>query len=239
MSAWRKGRSLTNRPKKRSKDIRGDASDDGPAIELDQLVLYNRTEFVYDMNEEGGRARLLQMMWTGRYEHAAGVQLAGNPELLWLLTQLTSNTKSDRAMTEDHEFRERFRFEGFMSSVCRQQNQRQIPLWTALGSVDAVRCQCTSELWDWLHLMQPGLLASLTWTEGIIADASKFDPGCPYAAIEGVAAVIFDNYTRKCLYKSLATVESAGYRIDMTNWGKFGIPAALKPAGFDARAACA
>ena len=54
-----------------------------------------------------------------------------------------------------------------------------------------------------------------------------------------MAAAIFDNYSRKCLYKSLATVGSAGYRIDMTNWGEFGIPVALKPAGFDAAAACA
>ena len=83
-----------------------------------------------------------QQRYHCRYEHAAGAQLAGNPELTWLLTQLTANTKSDRALSEDHEFRERFRFEGFMSSVCRQQSQKQIPLWTALGSVDAVRSQC-------------------------------------------------------------------------------------------------
>ena len=213
--------------------------DEQPAIELDSLIKYTRSEFVYDMDQPEARARLLRMMWTGRYEHAAGAQLDGNPGLTWLLAQLTTNSKSDRVASEDHEFKEQFRFEGIMSTVCRQQSQKQMPLWTALGSVDAVRCQCSAELWDWLHLMQPGTLASLTWTEGIIAEAPKYDPGCPYKCIEGVAAAIFDNYSRKCLYKSLATVESAGYRIDMTNWGEFGIPVALKPAGFDAEAACA
>lgn len=232
-------RALLKRPKGRKKGSgSSSAADEEPGIELHQLVHFSRTEFVYDMDDQAARSRMIMMMWTCRYEHAAGAQLQSSPELTWLLENLTANSKSDRRATADHEFRERFRFEGFMSSLCRQQSQKQMPLWTALGSVDALRCQCTRELWDWWHLMQPGLLASLTWTEGIIAEAPAYDPGCPYVAIEGVAAAIFDNYTRKCLYKSLATVESGGYRIDMTNWGKFSIPIALKPAGFDATAAC-
>lgn len=68
--------------------------------------------------------------------------------------------------------------------------------------------------------------------------ASSRRPPCEYEELPYVGGVIFDNYTRKVLYSSKATVESHGFLLHMTNWGTIRIPKMLAPAGFDARSAC-
>ena len=53
-----------------------------------------------------------------------------------------------------------------------------------------------------------------------------------------VGGAMFDNYQRRVLYSSTATIESSGYLLNMTNWASMTIPAHLAPANFDAHALC-
>ena len=201
---------------------------------------FSRSEFTFDMNKQGDRVRMLRKMWSGEYRDAVGAQAAANPELAELLQRLTTNDYKDRQREcPQHAFGQSLKLEGVLSDICRWQSQKQMPLWTALNAVEARRYQCSEPLWDCFRLMHPGVLPTATWTDALITDARQYNPGCPYQIIAGVAAVIFDNYQRQCKYKSLATVQSAGYRLEMTNWGKFSIPLALQPPGFDPVQICA
>ena len=229
---------------KRPKAGRSHHSDSDGDMEMTEQSAWSgpirRAEFVYDMDSKQDRGRLLREMWRGEYAHAVGAQSACNPELASVLGLATANTYKDRDRgSEGHAFGQQMTMEGVMSDLVRWQSQKQIPLWTALTSVDALRFQVVEENWCWFRCMHPGVLATITWTKKLVSEAPKFDPGCPYDCIPGVSCAVFDNYTRKCKYKALATEGTGGYRLDMTNWGTFGIPRTLEPLGFDAAALCA
>ena len=225
--------------KRRRPESQSDSSD-SVGIEMVTAALYLEAapESVFDMDVPADRERLLRLMWSGEYESAVGAQLRANPQLVEQLRMLVSNAYKQRERSAEHEFSEHLKLEGSLSDLVRNQSQKQMTIWTALSSVEARRFQCSNELWDWLRLMHPGLLATQTWVDKLIAEAPKFDPGCPYSCIDDVHAAIFDNYSRKCQYKALATTNAAGYRLDMTNWGTFGIPTVLQPPNFSATSAC-
>ena len=216
------------------------ADDGGVEVEMTEAVHFSRSAYTFDMDLPSEWVRMIRKMWTGEYRGAVGVQADANPALAELLRQLTRTDYKDRQYdSEEHSFGQSLRLEGVLSDICRWQSQKQMPLWTALNAVEARRYQCSEPLWDCLRQMHPGLLPTINWTDTLIEDAVPHNPGCPYDAISGVAGVIFDNYQRQCKYKAMATTESAGYRLDMTNWGKFTIPRALLPPGFDPLPICA
>lgn len=72
-----------------------------------------------------------------------------------------------------------------------------------------------------------------------MAFASERRPPCKYEVLPGVAGVMFDNYSRKVLYSSKATVESHGFLLNMTNWGTIQVPRLVAPLNFDVNEACA
>jgi len=230
---------MTSRRKYVKRSRRGDRAgqatgDSTVEVEMAEATHFSRSEYTFDMDQPAERVRLIRKMWSGEYRDAVGMQAAANPELAELLRQLTTNGWKERQCdSEHHAFGQSLTLEGMLSDLCRWQSQKQMPLWTALNAVQARRYQCSEPLWDCLRLMHPGVLPTVTWTDKLIADAVQHNPGCPYAEIPRVAAVIFDNYQRQCKYKSLATTESSGYMLDMTNWGKFSIPLVLQPPGFD------
>jgi hypothetical protein len=77
-----------------------------------------------------------------------------------------------------------------------------------------------------------GVLASVTWAGKFVNIAIQFRPPANYVALPGVAAVVFDNYTRKVNYSSMHTTELFGFRLDMTNSASVSIPKHLAPRIF-------
>ena len=65
-----------------------------------------------------------------------------------------SRYKDLDGLSEAHAFGQQMNMEGVMSDLVRWQSQKQIPLWTALTSVDARRFQVVGENWDWFRFMQ-------------------------------------------------------------------------------------
>ena len=98
------------------------------------------------------------------------------------------------------------------------------------------RTQLDLDLWQMVHGVAPGLLASHKWTDDFILFAMPFRPPPIYETLPGVGACMFDNYTRKVLYKSQATTESSGYRLDMTNSMSMAVPRHCASEQFDAAA---
>eukprot|EP00965_Chrysotila_dentata_P173764 5736376-Pleurochrysis_carterae.AAC.1 len=70
-------------------------------------------------------------------------------------------------------------------------------LMTSRISMAALRAQMPGRLWRMLNTLAPGLLASKDWTKNFTKYAIKFRPKPTTAAVKGVAAVMFDNYSRK------------------------------------------
>ena len=69
-----------------------------------------------------------------------------NPELASVLRLATASRYKDRDdLSEAHAFGQQMNMEGVMSDLVRWQSQKQIPLWTALTSVDARRFQVVGE----------------------------------------------------------------------------------------------
>ena len=85
-------------------------------------------------------------------------------------------------------------------------------------------------LWDILRQRDNGLLMNRRWTEQLVEEAHTFKPpSLERETIWEVWFTCFDNYTRRCLYKSQVAAGEGGYRLDMTNWGSMKIPRRLLP----------
>ena len=108
------------------------------------------------------------------------------------------------------EMRTAFRLEGLITNMQRAQSQKQMPIITARVSVAAARCQLHGKMWRMMSLLSPGLIASHGWTDEFIKLARNHRPPCEYEELPLVGGTMFDNYTRKVLYKSQVTVESHG-----------------------------
>ena len=128
--------------------------------------------------------------------------------------------------------------EGILSNLVRMQSQKQMTLLTARISVAAYRYQLPHNMWRIIHSLAPGLLASIPWTDELIHLANQFRPSCAYKTLDGVGGTCFDNYQRRCQYRSHATVDSAGNLLGMTNWATVEIPAELAPISFNAAEIC-
>ena len=129
--------------------------------------------------------------------------------------------------------------ESILSNLIRMQSQKKMTLLTARLSVAAYRYQLPHSMWNLIHGLAPGLLASMKWTEDFIDLAIQFRPSCTYKTLKMVAGTCFDNYQRRCQYKSNATIDSAGNLLGMTNWATVEIPAELAPINFNPAEICA
>ena len=73
------------------------------------------------------------------------------------------------------------------------------------------------------------VLPSINWTNDLVTDALKQNPGPPYKAVQLVTAAMFDNYTAHVNYSAQHTADSQGERLDMTNWASAAIPLCTLP----------
>eukprot|EP00965_Chrysotila_dentata_P188081 6172526-Pleurochrysis_carterae.AAC.2 len=68
--------------------------------------------------------------------------------------------------------------------------------------------------------------------------ATELRPKPPASALPLLGACMFDNYTRRVLYKSQKTSEDGGFLLHMTNSCSMHVPALLSPLKFNADALC-
>ena len=216
--------------------------DDGiGGIEMQEFfrgaLTLNSAPTIYDMNSDE-RIGLAAAMWSGasllddRSLTEANAALAS---VLEVVIRKCGDTSED---ADDSDVRTAIRLESILTNLQRAQSQKKMALVTARMSVTAARCQLHRTFWRIISLISPGVLASRTWTEEFMTFARNHRPPCEYEELPGVGATMFDNYTRKVLYKSQVTVEQSGFLLNMTNWGSFTVPKMLAPPNFDARQLC-
>lgn len=192
----------------------------------------------FDMNSHVEREKLADCLWQTASFLGEGSMTASNTQLAAMLEVLLRNTYRS-ANVEESARRTAIRLESLLVDLQRAQSQKKMPVLTARFSVAAYRAQLPRLLWEMMSLCFPGLLASHTWTESFIGFANSRRPPCPYEELPKVGGVLFDNYQRRVLYSSKATVVKQGYLLDMTNWGSVRIPRLAAPTNFDATRLCA
>ena len=227
------------RPGKRRKD-----PDDESGIEMTEffreaLTLRPSETCTFDMDSNSDKGHLAAALWTSQPLLGETSLSAANNALASVLEVITRNTYRAAADPEACEKRKLIRIEGILSNLQRAQSQKQMPLITARVSIAAARCQMHGIMWRAISLLAPGILASESWTEDFISDyARESRPACEYEELPGVGGVMFDNYTRKVLYSSQATVEASGYLLHMTNSASLAIPKLLVGPNFNANELC-
>lgn len=204
---------------------------------FERALVLQPSVFTFDSDSDASRMELARRCWGSSPIKSDDSLTAANAELAGILSSIIVN--SYRPVNADaYEQRQYFRIEGVLSNLVRMQSQKQFPLLTARLSIAAYRAQLPEMMWSLIQAFVPGILASMKWTEDFIEFAVQFRPPCEYEELSLVAGTMFDNYSRKVLYKSQATNNSAGYLLNMTNWATMAIPKIVAPANFDAHANC-
>ena len=194
----------------------------------------------FDMDSPAERAELAAAMWSGAKLLGEGSMTAANGALASMLEVILRKCGAidEGDDVAANELRTAIRLESLLTQLQRSQSQKQVALITARMSVTAARCQLHGIMWRVMSLISPGLLASETWTIDFMAFARELRPPCEYEELPGVGGSMFDNYTRKVLYKSQVTVENSGFMLHMTNWANFKIPKMLAEPNFDSKELC-
>lgn len=203
-----------------------------------ELKLTLPPSLVLDMDVREDRARLIQELWRGDYGRFLNQLTQANPGLVAMLDHLTSNTYRSK-LDADGAARVQIQFDGVLNQLARVRSQKLMPTLTAVLSVCCLRANLPEWLWAAFSAFSKGLLASKTWAERLAQDSLEFRPPPNEPPIPRVAAAVFDNYTRRCLYKSLVSDGDGGYRLDMTNWGSLHLPCFLAHPQFNPFEACA
>ena len=227
------------RPRKRYRED----DDDTSGIEMQQLfrhaLVLRPAQCTFDMNSNSERERMAAVLWSKQPLLGEDSLSTANGSLAAVLEVLQQNTYRHVPDPQAHAQRKAFRLEGLLSNLQRAQSQKQMTLMTARLSIAAARCQMHGVVWRAVSLLAPGILASKDWTEDFIEFARDYRPPCEYEALQLVGGVMFDNYTRRVLYSSQATVEAGGYLLHMTNSASFTIPRIVAGPNFDANQLCA
>ena len=221
-----------------SKARRSDVIDyEALGIELTAISLapqpVSRSPLVYDMDSKLEREKCIVQLWKpGGLAEAQGSLATCNEALAAMLRACTAN--GYRPADEEAYMKAReMRLEATLSDLVRDQNQKMVPIWTAALSVACAKHQLAGSLWSMIAGLRRGALLSSKSTQSFIEEAVALRPPPPEPLMEVVAFTVFDNYTRRCLYKSTVSAGEGGYRLDMTNYGRVRVPLRLLPAGFD------
>ena len=193
------------------------------------LLQLNTPAYVYHMDNAAARAALIDKLWTGDYESAAGRFSAANPELVSIFAQQHLDGEEAGRF---HAIKASWpRFEGVVSALFRARSQKFVPLETAALTVAFVHYQVSHFAWDAISYFTDGVM-SRTWADTFCDDAVVRDPGPSYPTAGGMSAAVFDNFMMKVGYGSFSTEGEAGYQIKMTNWATAFLPAVAVPADF-------
>lgn len=229
-----------SRRRKRAPTAAADEADDAEEVRqfFEEALVLQPSPTTFSMDSSVAREQLADCLWQTASLVGEGSMTASNSRLAAILEVLVRNTYRS-ANVEESARRTALRLESLLVDLQRAQSQKKMPLMTVRFSVAAYRAQLPRVLWEIISMCFPGLLASRTWTESFIAFAKCRRPPCPYEELPKVGGVLFDNYQRRVLYSSKATVVKRGYLLDMTNWGSVRIPRVVAPANFDASRLCA
>ena len=233
----KRGHGWSSRSAKQS--TRGEIDYEALGIELASFSIapqpVQRSAFVYDMDSKLERERCIVQLWKpDGLKEAAGSLVASNEALTHVLRACSAN--SYRPVDEESYAASReMRLEATLCDLQRDKNQKLVPIWTAALSVKAAKEQLRSSMWLSISRMHRGALMGDLWTDSFIEEAVAFQPPSAEPLIEVVQCTVFDNYSRRCLYKSTVSAGEGGYRLDMTNYGRLPIPLRLLPSGFDGK----
>lgn len=237
--AFRLGNPPRRRTSAASSSSSGYSVEDIQRLLMRSMVL-NVSGQTFQMTEAAQREELAHLVWTTTGLVGEDCACASNPDLFALLSLLVQNPNlPPRYDHAEHQRRRTLQIEGILTGLMRTRSQKLMGLLTARMSIAALQSQIPRDMWQLLRSVAAGVLVSHDAAESFIDYALQFRPECPYEAIEGVAASVFDNYSRKVKYSSKVTVDSGGYLLNMTNSADFCIPKSLKPPGFDADQLCA
>ena len=191
-----------------------------------------KSAFVYDMESREDRIECIRQLWKPNgLEQAEGSLAQSNAALAHMLRACTVNTY--RPVDKDrYEAAREMRLESTLCDLMRDSNQKHVPIWSAALSVVCSKRGLSGPLWSMISALHRGMLMSDKWTDDLLDEAVALQPPNPEPLIESVSFTVFDNYTRRCLYKSTVSAGQGGYRLDMTNYGRIRVPARLLPAGF-------
>ena len=234
-------RKILGRPHKHSRgasEERDEAFDGIEMVDLmDEIVVLRSSPQVFDMDAQLAREQLARAAWDRSIKiNDSGSLRTSNPAITRLLDTVCANSYRDRAPNQRCQDVAEQRIESILSFLVRIQSQKKLTVLCMRFSLACYRIQLDHDLWQMVHGVAPGLLASLKWTDDFILFAMPFRPPPIFQTLPGVGACMFDNYTRKVLYKSQATTESSGYRLDMTNSMSMAVPRHCASEQFDAAA---
>lgn len=183
-------------------------------------------EGCFDMQDASARGRLIRWLWRGDYSACQTEVLAANPELETQLQQRTRNryTPTD---SETHAVKRRGRLNFLAGLMVRNKSKNVMPGHHVLLAIESKHKMMNRALWD--TLTQIRVLPSYNWTDDLISDAVKENPGCPYAVLDYCTAAVFDNYTTHQNYSAAHTADTQGQRLDMTNWASLSLPHSSAP----------
>ena len=215
--------------------------EDDDGVEL-TMILTNATELSLTSNVFNGdsmqqKIDLARLCWLKLPIVGQDSLTGANDSAASIMRTMVTNTyrPADR---DAYDLNQEVKIESILSTLVRMKSQKNVTLLTARVSVAAYRYQLPLNFWRLIHSLAPGLLASVTWTDELISLAIQFRPPCDYKVLDGVGGVCFDNYQRRCQYKSQCTIDSAGNLLGMTNWATVEIPAELAPPNFNALEIC-
>lgn len=228
----RGGRTRTSWTRRKRSKVLDDDEEESVRLFFESALVLRPALTTFDLDLPSARAQLADNLWQPSDVLGEGSLTAANAELASVLAVLLRNTYRS-ANAEMYARRTSYRVESILVNLQRAQSQKQMPLLTARFSLACLRGQLPGKLWELLSLCFPGLLASHAWTEQFVEFARERRPPCVYEELERVGGVMFDNYTRKVMYASKATVSSHGYLLNMTNWGSITIPRVVAPVMFN------
>jgi hypothetical protein len=190
-----------------------------------QLLSLHSPPWVYDMGKTGERERLISDLWAGNLVSAAGQFTEANPGLSSFFHQQLLDGNDPGRMDE---LKAQPRFESVIASVFKARSKNLVTIEAAAMSIQLLHYRVPALVWQTLSAFSRNVMGE-TWAETLCEDALQHDPGAPYAVAKGITASCFDNFMIKAGYKSLATMDSSGHKVEMTNWATALLPAVAMP----------
>ena len=196
----------------------------------DMLTLA-RPAHVYHADMAEDRGCMISALWSDTLLSLGSRFSSANPALTALLEgqreegQLLDNRFTSRAGG-------RSRWENALTALFRARSQKIIPLETAALSIVWLYYRVPGVVWDGIGYFTRAVM-SKTWAETLADEAVDCDPGPQYAVVQQITGAVFDNFQMRVGYSSYATANSAGRKIEMTNWATAFLPASAMPAAFD------
>ena len=179
---------------------------------------------------DADRERMIQYLWSGDYGDCVHELLTENSDLAETIAERTANTSrppADAAGRAAYQARRSTRHNFLAGLIARNRTKDFVPKHVLLLSIDADH-KCTPERF-WERLSAVRVLMSQNWTEDLVDQAGRLNPGCPYPVVDWISAASFDNFTTHFNYSARHNADTQGERIDMTNWATIYLPSAGLP----------